>query len=48
MTTYEAKADDQKTLELTMDYFEGLFVAQEEFEQNVGGPNKRARYESAT
>ena len=47
MTTYEAKADDQKTLELTMDYFEGLFVAQEEFEQNVGGPNKRARYESA-
>ena len=32
MTTYEAKADDQKTLELTMDYFEGLVASQEEFE----------------
>ena len=47
MTTYEAKANDQKTLELAMDYFEGLVAAQEEVEQNVGGPNKRARYESA-
>ena len=32
MTTYEAKADDQKTLELTMIYFEGLIATQEEFE----------------
>ena len=47
MTTYKAKPDNQKTFELTMLYFEGLVAAQEEFEQNAGGPNKRARYESA-
>ena len=41
MTTYEAKPDNQKTIELTMDYFEGLVSAQEEFEQNMDGPPKR-------
>ena len=28
-------------------YFEGLVAAQEEFEQNMGGPTKRAWYKSA-
>ena len=46
MMIYKAKTDDQKILDLAMDYCEGLVAAQEEFEQNIEGPTKRARYNS--